>query len=58
MAWSPQFFSNHPEPLVPSFSLAAVSDHLAVDHNRFPRAALLAAAVRSAITSLASPPEK
>jgi hypothetical protein len=111
-----QFLSAHPEPLVPSFSLAAVSDsattsrmlleawkvlaaydprtdsqlllfdamvpggnylgtlhadHLAValnysasadstirsaaDHNRFPRAALLEAAVRSAISTLQSP---
>ena len=111
-----QFLAAHPEPLVPSFSLAAVSDatttsrmlleawkvltaydsrtdsqlllfdalipggnylgtlhadHLAValnyggstdstirsaaDHNRFPRAALLEAAVRSAIYSLQEP---
>ena len=110
-----QFLSDHPEPLVPSFSLAAVSDssttsrmlleawkvltaydprtdsqlllfdalvpggnylgtlradHLAValnysgsadsairsaaDHNRFPRAALLEAAIRSTISSLES----
>jgi len=113
-----QFLSAHPEPLVPSFSLAAVSDsattsrmlleawklltaydprtdsqlllfdamvpggnylgtlhadHLAValnysgsadsairsaaDHNRFPRAALLEAAVRSAISTLQYPSE-
>jgi len=113
-----QFLSAHPEPLVPSFSLAAVSDpattsrmlleawklltaydprtdsqlllfdamvpggnylgtlhadHLAValnysgsadsairsaaDHNRFPRAALLEAAVRSTISTLQSPSE-
>jgi hypothetical protein len=114
-----QFLSSHPEPLVPSFSLAAVSDstttskmllqtwklltaydprtdsqillfdalvpggnylgtlhadHLAValnysgsadstirsaaDHNRFPRAALLEAAVRSTISSLESQAEE
>lgn len=113
-----QFLSAHPDPLVPSFSLAAVSDstttsrmlleawkvltaydprtdsqlllfdalvpggnylgtlradHLAValnysgstdstirsaaDHNRFPRAALLEAAVRSTIYTLESPSE-
>ena len=113
-----QFLSAHPEPLVPSFSLAAVSDsattsrmlleawkvltaydprtdsqlllfdamvpggnylgtlhadHLAValnysgsadsavrsaaDHNRFPRAALLEAAVRSTISTLQCPSE-